>query len=111
MANKPFNQLSDSQAERLAILAEECGEVVQIIGKILRHGRASVHPEGWESNNTLLEKELGDLMFILEMMYATGDIRGESVAAYTVEKADKIGKYLHHQDDAREYFIEPKKSS
>ena len=33
-----FNNLTPGEAERLAILAEECGEVIQIIGKILRHG-------------------------------------------------------------------------
>jgi hypothetical protein len=36
-----FNQLTDAEAERLALLAEECGEVVQVIGKILRHGYES----------------------------------------------------------------------
>ena len=34
----PFNGLTPAEAERLALLMEECGEVVQIIGKVLRHG-------------------------------------------------------------------------
>ena len=33
-----FNQLTPAETERLAILAEECGEVIQAVGKILRHG-------------------------------------------------------------------------
>ena len=32
------NNLSNEQLEALAILAEECGEVIQVIGKIIRHG-------------------------------------------------------------------------
>ena len=33
-----FNKLTPAQAERLAILIEECGEVIQAATKILRHG-------------------------------------------------------------------------
>lgn len=33
-----FNGLSPAEVERLALLAEECGEVIQTVGKILRHG-------------------------------------------------------------------------
>ena len=34
----PFNELSPAEVERLAILAEEMGEAIQVIGKVLRHG-------------------------------------------------------------------------
>lgn len=40
-----FNGLTPAEAERLAMLSEECGEVIQIIGKILRHGYDSYHPD------------------------------------------------------------------
>ena len=33
-----FNGLTPAEAKRLALLAEECGEVLQAIGKVLRHG-------------------------------------------------------------------------
>ena len=33
-----FNGLTPVQAELLALLSDECGELVQIIGKIMRHG-------------------------------------------------------------------------
>ena len=36
-----FNGLSESEQERLSILIEECGEVVQAACKILRHGYES----------------------------------------------------------------------
>ncbi len=40
-----FNRLTPAEAERLAMLAEEAAEVIQIVGKILRHGYASYHPD------------------------------------------------------------------
>lgn len=45
MSTRHFNNLTPGEAERLAMLAEECGEVIQAVGKILRHGGtpASTH--------------------------------------------------------------------
>ncbi len=63
LADAHFNQLTPAQAERLAILMEECGEVVQIIGKILRHGYDSCSPFGasQETNRQALVRELFDI--------------------------------------------------
>lgn len=36
--DEPFNDLSNAELERLALLLEELGEAQQVIGKILRHG-------------------------------------------------------------------------
>lgn len=44
-----FNQLKPSEAERLACLIEECGEVIQAAGKILRHGYKS---EGYDTSRS-----------------------------------------------------------
>ena len=52
-----FNKLTPAEAERLAMLAEECGEVVQIVGKILRHGYDSQHPDG---NTAALDRYLAE---------------------------------------------------
>ena len=63
LADAHFNELTPAQAERLAILMEECGEVVQIIGKILRHGYDSCSPFGasQETNRQALVRELFDI--------------------------------------------------
>ena len=54
--------LTPAEAERLAMLAEECAEVIQIVGKILRHGYDSYHPADPETTNRdLLAKELTDI--------------------------------------------------
>ena len=49
-----FNQLSDAQLERLYILSEELGEAQQAVGKILRHGYDSKHPETGITNKESL---------------------------------------------------------
>ena len=41
--------LTLSRLERLALLLEELGEAQQVIGKILRHGYDSRHPDGGPS--------------------------------------------------------------
>lgn len=53
-----FNRLRESELERLAILAEECGEVIQVINKIIRHGYDSCDPTMADmiKNRQLLEK-------------------------------------------------------
>lgn len=58
-----FNQLTPAQAELLALLAEECGECVQAIGKILRHGYGSSNPllASGPRNIDALAKAMGDL--------------------------------------------------
>lgn len=91
-----FNQLTPAQAERLAMLAEECGEVIQVVGKILRHGYDSYHPVNPRvSNRSLLVKELRDVNAVLMAMGR------EELREYSVQ--DVIGvwerklQYTHHQ--------------
>ena len=93
-----FNQLTPAQAERLAVLSEELGEAQQAIGKILRHGYKSHHPNIPEiTNRNSLEKELGDITFAISMLASMDDINYDKVTRYAFEKQSKIRKYLHHQ--------------
>jgi hypothetical protein len=101
MKTKPFNQLTPAEAERLAILAEECAEVIQVVGKILRHGYASFHPDDATNttNRELLERELGDVEAISGLMVHRGDIEASEVHTCSLQKLARLesGKYLHHQ--------------
>lgn len=101
MAKKKYgrfsNKLTDAEAERLAILIEECGEVVQIACKILRHGFASYHPSGGPANREELEKELGDLACAAELLVRARDVRKRRIAEHAGEKIDSLRKYTHHQ--------------
>lgn len=94
------NYLDDHEIERLAILAEEAGEFIQAIGKILRHGYDSFHPDKPldGDNRDHLCQELGDLRYIVNFMEHRGDFDGTTVDAYCSVAADKKPKYMHHQD-------------
>jgi len=93
---KHFNELTPAEAERLAILMEECGEVVRVCGKILRHGYESYHPKNGAVNRESLENELGDMANIIDMMIQAGDLDVEKIEEYQDKKAANIGEYLHH---------------
>jgi NTP pyrophosphatase (non-canonical NTP hydrolase) len=96
-----FNQLTPSEAERLAMLAEECAEVIQVIGKILRHGYASYHPDDphGPDNQRLLEKELIDVFAVHIAMFDAGDIRSPGVLEDVARKRWlKKLQYTHHQE-------------
>jgi hypothetical protein len=92
--------LTDAEAERLAMLAEECGEVVQLIGKILRHGYTSYHPDdvNMTTNWTLLKGELNDIGAVVHGMIAALDFNEED---FTLEVQEKIWnkklKWTHYQ--------------
>lgn len=92
-----FNRLTEAELERLAMLSEECGEVVQIIGKILRHGYDSYHPNDPSVNNRdLLEKEVGDVEAAIHLLLVPCEIRPIQVAKHKQEKLNNIRKYSHH---------------
>lgn len=92
-----FNQLTPAQAERLAMLAEECGEVIQIVGKILRHGYDSHHPVNPRvSNRDLLAKELRDVNAVL-MAMGRDELREYSVQDVIGVWERKL-QYTHHQE-------------
>lgn len=90
-----YNKLTPAEAERLAMLAEECAEVIQIVGKVLRHGYESCHPNGGEDNRTLLETEITDLRAVILAMVACGDISLRTRGV--VDTWERKLQYTHHQ--------------
>lgn len=96
------NKLTPAEAERLAMLAEECGEVIQIVGKILRHGYESRHPDGGPSNRLLLTKELGDIQCVVGAMDAEDDIQTGDIRYWASKKQERIDRYTHHQPKSQE---------
>jgi len=93
------NGLIPAEVERLAILAEEAAEVIQIVGKILRHGYTSHNPVVMApiSNRGLLAKEIGDLRWIITLMISEGDVAEGAVLQRERLKIDSAKPYLHHQ--------------
>lgn len=93
------NQLTPAEAERLAILAEEMGETIHVIGKILRHGYESYNPfVDYETNRSLLNKELGDVRYAMMSMCNAGDLSEEEIHKQADLKARRIREFLHHQE-------------
>lgn len=93
------NGLSAAEAERLALLVEECGEVIQAVGKILRHGYATVNPTipGGRTNLEQLQVELGDWVNAVDLMVAAGDLDADAVLDRTVWKASRVELHWHCQ--------------
>ncbi|MEG3086202.1 hypothetical protein [Sphingomonas sp. PB4P5] len=93
-----FNGLSAAEAERLAMLAEEAGEIIQAVGKVLRHGYASTHPDGGPDNRAMLSREVRDLFAVAEAMGFVGDIAGPGLD--NLATWERKLRYTHHQGDA-----------
>ena len=93
-----FNQLTPAEAERLAMLAEECGEVIQVVGKILRHGYDSHHPDNPKvTNRQLLGRELTDLLAVAAMM-ARDKVPEGSLHDRDIAWMKKL-RFAHHQEE------------
>lgn len=94
-----FNDLSPAETERLSLLAEEMGEAIQVIGKILRHGYESYHPDdSTVTNRRLLEKELGDVRHAMIRLCDSRDLSKKAIHDFAGEKAVSVEYYLHHQE-------------
>lgn len=92
-----FNDLSAGAAERLALLLEELGEAQQAIGKILRHGYESHHPNGGPSNRAMLCDEIADVRAAVHLMTVACDLDEGRIRSAMRAKFDRVGRYLHHQ--------------
>jgi len=95
-----FNGLTPAQAERLAMLAEEAGEVIQAVGKILRHGLDNWSPTNPDPapNRYHLRREITDFLAVVSLLEQEGDIelRRASDVAFA---RDRRLRYAHHQGD------------
>lgn len=87
--------MTDPEIERLAKLIEECGEVIQICGKILRHGYESTHVHYNNiPNRKLLEKELNDVVKSINLMCYMKDIKNSEVSSDEIPDM----RYFHFQE-------------
>ena len=89
-----------SQTERLALLAEEMGEAIQMIGKILRHGIESTHPDRPGPNNgNMLEDELGDVLAAINLLVISGDLEQSAIDLARESKYERLGQYLNYKQN------------
>lgn len=95
---KTRNRLTPAELERLAVLAEECAEVIQIVNKIIRHGYDSYWPEPDDTNRKRLEEELGDLQLAVSLLQSNDDVSLEAIAERAYKKIDKLAKWTYYND-------------
>lgn len=95
-SDRHFNELKPAQAEALALIAEECAEVIQIIAKIQRHGLESCHPDSRELNYDTLQKEIGDVMAAFRIGEVQFLINWGLVIKARDRKLMRVQQYLHH---------------
>jgi len=88
--------------ERIQKLTEECAEISQVAMKILRFGMNSYHPDDPHKtkNHLLLEKEIADLLVVLELMIKSGDINEPRLTkCIDVKMTTKtLNKWLKHNE-------------
>jgi len=100
---QPFSGLTLEQIERLDMLAEECAEVIQIVGKIKRHGYDSYHPHDLEKtpNRLLLKREILDVVAVVSAMGAKKDFPIFDSEGFYSKEAQEIWDrklhWTHHQ--------------
>lgn len=107
----PFGEpLSPEVTEILTILAEECGEVVQRVTKILRFGFRR-NPWDDKDNVERLEQELGDVAALVECLHHLDVIDTSRVVDNAVKK---LKAFLVEEDPTRprlRHASEPLKSA
>jgi NTP pyrophosphatase (non-canonical NTP hydrolase) len=73
--------------EVLQLLQEECAEVIQAASKCIRFGESE--------NQYNLEKEIGDLFCILDIMHQYDMFSLTKAESYYEEKYEKLKKYTN----------------
>jgi NTP pyrophosphatase (non-canonical NTP hydrolase) len=90
--------LTPGEVERLAILAEECGEVATAVGKILRFGWESQSPYGGKPNRKALEQELGNVRAVVNLMLDAGDLNLNAIQSWQRNKRVALMKWTLYQE-------------
>lgn len=95
--SKLYNKLTPEQHEAISMLLEEAGEIVQMCGKILRHGLYSHHPDKPnEPNYDMLSRECGDLTGVISKCLELGILSNATLTLAAAQKMRKAAPYLHH---------------
>lgn len=80
--------------EVLTVLQEECAEVIQAVSKIQRFGIYSENPYTNTSNREQFEKEVGDLLCMIEIATEMNLLNKDNVKLATEQKYEKLKKWM-----------------
>lgn len=84
--------MTEQEKEILIITAEECGEVIQAVTKILRFGKESKVAAAY-TNMHRLEEEIGDLYCMIGLLIERGLVSEEAVYKASTNKYDRLKNY------------------
>jgi hypothetical protein len=92
-----FNKLTPAEAELLAMLIEECSEVIKAGTKILRHGYDSYDPtdKNHRGNEYDLFMECGDVLGMMRVVI--GDMNMATIIENRAQEKMNKKLYTHHQ--------------
>ncbi len=76
--------------EALALLLEECSEVIQVAGKIIRHGIGS-----WD-NAEDLAREVGNVLAAIDIALHVGILDRQAIEDSKMTKLRDVRQWLHH---------------
>lgn len=90
------NRINEAEQERLGLYTEEMGESQLEIGKILRHGIDSHHPdEPGLTNAQRLELETGHVLAAIDLLIACGTLDPKAIVRARRAKLQKLQNWLH----------------
>lgn len=84
--------MNEIDREVLVITQEECAEVIQEISKIFRFGIDNEHKSG-AIHRAVLESEIGDLLFMLDLLVDRGLVNQDNIDQAKQEKFRKLQIY------------------
>jgi hypothetical protein len=93
----------NKEQEILTITAEECGEVIQAISKIVRFGKDSYNPKDRKkvTNAAHLVSELGDLLACVRILHEIGLVGEDELMEAAEYKFEKLKKYSNLFNEER----------
>ena len=89
----------DRTEHLLVCLAEECGEVVQAVGKALRFGLEDSRPEAMATNAQDISREINDLIAVVELLEECGALpRHHTIRDIEAKKA-KVEAFMKYAEE------------
>lgn len=84
--------------EVLLKTAEEAGEVVQAVAKMLQHGPYSHNPDNpmQGNNRRAFSKELGDMLGLIKWCFEQGLVDHYVLQEAARTKMQRVAQYAHH---------------
>lgn len=94
-----FSQASDTWPG-LAKLSEECGEVVQVIGKFVQSGATGFYQDGSATADlpAMLSDEMADLYAALDFVYRRCPVDREAISARRTRKLRLFEEWAEEAD-------------